>query len=116
MVYSRTRVKKIISDFIGRMQKKNIPIEQVYLFGSYAWGKPTPTSDIDIAVVSPKFKKLTDIKRIEMLSDIARYVYPDTDVEIDVVGFAPKEIENAPYFDLAAEIRQKGQIVFKKVV
>lgn len=116
MVYSRAKIKKIVSDFIKRVQRKNIPIDQVYLFGSYAWGKPTPTSDIDIAVVSPKFERLTDIRRIEILSDIARYVYSDIDVEIDAVGFAPKDMEKASYFDLAAEIRQKGQVVFKKTI
>lgn len=27
--------------------------ERVYLFGSYAWGEPTPDSDVDLMVVVP---------------------------------------------------------------
>jgi hypothetical protein len=28
-----------------------VPVEQIYLFGSYAYGEPTPDSDLDIYVV-----------------------------------------------------------------
>ena len=91
-----------------------MPIERVYLFGSYAWGRPTSSSDIDIAIVSPKFKKLGNIERIEFLSGIARHVSPNLDIDIDVVGFTNEEMKNASYFDLAGEIGQKGQLFYKK--
>jgi predicted nucleotidyltransferase len=35
--------------------KAKIPVDAVYLFGSYANGKPKPYSDVDIAVISPAF-------------------------------------------------------------
>lgn len=34
-----------------------MPIKRAYLFGSYAHGQPKPWSDVDVAVVSPKFIK-----------------------------------------------------------
>lgn len=114
MVCKRTKIKRITSDFIKRLRKKGIPVELVYLFGSYAWGRPTSSSDIDIAVVSSKFENMDSIERIEFLSDIARYVSPNLDVDIDVVGFTSKEMKNASYFDLASEIYQRGQILYKK--
>lgn len=91
-----------------------MPIDQIYLFGSYAWGKPTSTSDLDLAIISPKFKKFDDIKRIEILSDVARHLSLDLAIDIDVVGFTSEEIKNASYFELAGEIRQRGQILYKK--
>jgi len=114
MVYKRTWIKKIVSDFIQRLNKKGLPVEQVFLFGSYAWGRPTAKSDLDIAVVSSKFKRWNDIKRIEFLSDVSRYIYPDMDIEIDAVGFTQDELEKASYFDLAAQVFQKGKVVYKK--
>ncbi|MEW6226581.1 MAG: nucleotidyltransferase domain-containing protein [Bacillota bacterium] len=35
--------------------KKIIPVDCVYLYGSYARGHPKPYSDVDVAVVSPAF-------------------------------------------------------------
>lgn len=115
MVCKRTQIRKIAREIVKGLEKrKKFSVEQVILFGSYAWGKPTKNSDVDIAVVSSNFKKWDDIKRIEILSDVARHVYPNLDVDIDVVGFTSREIESASYFDLAAEIRQKGQVIYKK--
>lgn len=54
-----------LKDFIKNLES-SIPISQAYLFGSYANGKPTKWSDIDVAVISPKFKgiRFYDIKKI----------------------------------------------------
>ena len=114
MVYKRVWIRKIISEFIKRLNDKGLPVEEVYLFGSYAWGRPTSKSDLDIAIVSSKFRKWNDIKRIEFLSDVSRYIYPNLDIDIDVVGFTRDELESAAYFDLACQIAQKGKIVYKK--
>jgi predicted nucleotidyltransferase len=32
--------------------------EQIVLFGSYAWGTPTPDSDVDLMVVMPKRRRV----------------------------------------------------------
>lgn len=34
---------------------KQFPLDAVYLYGSYAYGKPKPYSDVDVAVFSPMF-------------------------------------------------------------
>ncbi len=38
--------------FVERVRKQGIPIEAVYLFGSWAQGRGTEWSDIDLAIVS----------------------------------------------------------------
>jgi len=40
-------------DIIKDAILKNVPAETIYLFGSYAYGKPDKKSDIDIYVVIP---------------------------------------------------------------
>ena len=42
--------EKIIEDVIQRLVSTYDPTE-IYLFGSYAWGKPTEDSDLDLLVV-----------------------------------------------------------------
>lgn len=50
-------VKKDISDYIKLIKKDKISIEKVIVFGSYAKGKSSKWSDIDVCIISPKFKE-----------------------------------------------------------
>ena len=44
--------KRTISVFAGQIAKQFNP-EKIILFGSYAYGKPTEDSDVDILVIMP---------------------------------------------------------------
>lgn len=110
MVYKKSELKSLIDEFIKGVKRK-IRVEKVILFGSYAWGRPRAYSDIDLAVISRDFKKLSDLKRIGMLLDVVYKLRMPKLVDVEVLGFTPEELENADYFDIASEIRDKG-IVF----
>ena len=47
------KVQAAIDDAVQRLVAEFHP-EQIWLFGSYAWGEPTPDSDLDFLVVVPK--------------------------------------------------------------
>ncbi len=49
-------VSNKIKNFIELLEKNDIKIQRAYLFGSYAIGKADEWSDIDLALVSDKFK------------------------------------------------------------
>lgn len=66
MVYKTSQIKKIVGDFIKALQKE-ITVERVILFGSYAWGSPKNYSDIDLAVVSKDFKEKKEIQNMQYL-------------------------------------------------
>jgi len=55
VVPKETVIRKL-KEAISYINNK-IPIDCVYLFGSYANGTPKPYSDIDVAVISPVFGK-----------------------------------------------------------
>ena len=99
-----------IIEVVERIAHKFNP-ERIILFGSYAYGRPTKASDIDIAVISDKFKRMDDIKRIMLLSDYARRV--KSSVDIDPIGFTEEELKKADYFDIAGEIAEKGIVVYE---
>jgi len=48
-------IYKDIKKYVAELRKKNIDIVAAYLFGSYANGKPTKWSDIDVALLTTKF-------------------------------------------------------------
>ena len=57
--------KKTITDLtqFKKRVSKNYPIDKLILFGSQASGKAGPNSDIDLLIVSPKFKNLDFLER-----------------------------------------------------
>lgn len=114
MVFTKTKIKNIAKEFAAFANDQKFPVEQIYLFGSYAYGKPNKYSDIDFAIVSSKLDRLDDIKRIIFLKDIARKIKESDFVDIETVGYTPEEFKNAGYFDLAGEIKDKGKLVYSR--
>ena len=45
--------KQTINEIVNRLVKAYSPLE-VYLFGSYAWGKPDEESDLDFLIIVEK--------------------------------------------------------------
>lgn len=59
---TRKRIQeKVIKAMAAKLAKVMHP-EQIYLFGSYAWGKPTKDSDVDFCLVFDKVKPQQKIK------------------------------------------------------
>ena len=48
-----SKVQAVIDTAVERLVAEFHP-EQIWLFGSYAWGEPTPDSDLDFVVVVPR--------------------------------------------------------------
>lgn len=113
MVYRRDEIKNIVRDFVNRLEKE-IPVEKVIVFGSYAHGKPNRASDLDLAVISPSFKRMPHIKRIMFLSAISRYVKTPRLIDIDPLGFTEEDIRNSDYFGLVGEISENGDVIYAK--
>lgn len=54
------KIEKTIHNYIIGLRKDKLPINKVILFGSFAKGNQHEWSDIDLCVVSPKFKDFFD--------------------------------------------------------
>lgn len=57
----RTTSEDVLQEITRRLVELFQP-EQVILFGSYAWGTPTPTSDVDVMVIVSQ-SNLSDYER-----------------------------------------------------
>lgn len=95
--------KSFAKDYVAYLEKeKKMPIKQAYLFGSYVANKQKNWSDIDVAIISDRFKGRVDPYEYLWLS------LRDIDVQrgLEPVGFHPKDfIDQDP---LAWEIKQHG--------
>lgn len=68
-------VKRLAYKYKIALKKNNIPVDSIYLFGSYAKGKQRPCSDIDFCVVSKIFGK-NDFKEMVLINQIAKRIAP----------------------------------------
>ncbi|MFH1900332.1 MAG: nucleotidyltransferase domain-containing protein [Patescibacteria group bacterium] len=86
---SRNQVKKIVKKYVNKLKENNYHFSSVYLFGSYAKGKPGKWSDIDVAVISDKLRKNYDKNRF-LLWKLRREI----DTRIEPHGFSPQDFKN----------------------
>lgn len=100
----RTVPKKVtqsINSYLDILKKDRLPIERVFLFGSYARGRQHAWSDIDLCVVSPRFRDWWEAMRYLWLKKDAK-----KNIDIEPVGFNPKDFNDN--ISLAQEIRKHG--------
>ena len=50
------KIKNIVSDYVAVLEQESFPVKQAYFFGSFAKGNAHAESDIDVCVVSDKFR------------------------------------------------------------
>ena len=105
----KENIKKRISLYINSISKK-YPIKQVILFGSYARGNPNKDSDIDLAVISPKFTDKNHLDDLKFLWVEAAKI----DSRIEPLPFSSKDMKEVDSRSFLGEILRCGRTVYKK--
>ncbi len=96
IVNQLTRVKKNISE--------DFPVDRMIFFGSRASGKPHKWSDIDLIIVSRKFKNLDFIERGAKMYNYWNLNYP-----ADFLCFTPEEFrQRAKKVSIVSEAIKNG--------
>ena len=109
-IHERKRIPmRVIRALVKHIVEKFSP-EAIILFGSYAYGKPTPWSDVDLLVVmeTPKGELETAMEIIESL--------PSTLFSVDILARDQKTIDYRKTLGDAfmAEITCKGHLLFAR--
>ena len=102
-----TKTHALIKDYVSRiMLDTRLDIKGVILFGSVAKGNNREDSDIDLAVISPKFSKN---RHKHLMTLLYNTIGIDSKIEPH-----PMTIEdlNDPYYPLAGEVRKYGIKIF----
>ena len=104
MVKTRRQITALIRRYVVALEARGIPVERVILFGSYAAGHPQKWSDIDIAVISPKFASMSLLDRYEQLGLANR----ELRAPLDIVGFASSHVAHSEPGSFLDEILKTG--------
>lgn len=85
---NKNNQKKIISEVVEKLKEIYKP-RKIILFGSYAHGKATEDSDIDLLVV-----KNTGKRRVDRFVDVKRIIYKrGFEIPISPLVYTPKELK-----------------------
>ena len=99
--------RRQISVFVRQITEQFTP-EQVILFGSYAYGTPTPDSDVDLLVVMPFEGRPVD-KAIQILNKVA------PPFSVDLLVRNPTNLrwrlDQGDFF--LREITEKGKVLYE---
>ena len=90
-----------VEQFILRLEEDHLPLSAVWLFGSYAKGTTHRWSDIDVCVVSTKFRQ-----PLQALDYLWQRRPHDSGLTIEPIGVHPKDFRAGS--SLLAEIQRTG--------
>ncbi len=95
------KVKTAIREYVSVLKADRLPIQRVILFGSYAKGKQNRLSDVDVCIISPKFKDAFSALQYLWLKRTV-----DTEPRVEPLGFNPKDFKDDT--SLTLEIKKHG--------
>lgn len=100
----KKKITKPLREFLSAIPKQ-VKVDKVVLFGSFAKNKATTASDIDVFIVSNSFKNWDEDKRLDVLYKASRFIEP----EIHPWGVTREEWETANEFSLIDQARISGK-------
>ena len=94
---------RVVRTYSKRLvEQDKLPIKKVMIFGSYAKGKPRKWSDIDVCIISPKFKDA--LEALQFLW--TRRNKQEVIIGLEPVGFSGKDFKEGS--SLIQEIKRTG--------
>ena len=93
-------------DTIIQTIANTVPVEEIYLFGSYAYGTPHKDSDLDLYIV---FKDDLPIRELDAIFAIRKAVTPVQNMPLDVLGIKQNRfLDRKIYATLERKIAREG--------
>jgi predicted nucleotidyltransferase len=110
---SSSRYVPITKDFVGQITRRIVTKchpEKIILFGSYAYGKPEPHSDLDLLIVMNSRKSA--FARHKQISSL----FPQRLFALDILVKTPSEIAHRleiqdPFFQ---KILARGKVLYER--
>ena len=110
MAKSPNRINTVVKNLLTSLEARGIKVNKLILYGSHAYGKPGPDSDIDIAVISKSFDKKGLLKRQELLGEAIFQLRE----RVELIGYGYEELQRAPNLTFLSEILSKGKVVYEE--
>jgi len=84
-------------------------VDQAVLFGSHASGRADEWSDVDLAVISPDFARMSHNKVMDLLVEVALTIDPS----VEIRPYTPNDFKQARPTNFLGHILAEGRVVYK---
>ena len=88
---------------------QRVQIKQAILFGSHARGEADEWSDVDLAVISPDFARMSHPKLMDLLVEVSLAVDP----LVEIRPYTPRDLREARPTNFLGHILAEGTVVYK---
>jgi len=93
-------------DEISQIIVKTVPVESIYLFGSYAYGTQNKDSDLDLYIV---FKDELPMRELDAITAISIAIHPVKKMPMDILGLKQNRFNDRKlYATLERKIAREG--------
>jgi predicted nucleotidyltransferase len=105
------KMEEVIKKIVDLLIKEYHP-DKIILFGSYAYGKPTEDSDIDLLIIKESDKK----RRIDRFVEVQSLIYnKEARIPVSPLVLTKEELEERLSIgdDFIEEIITKGKVLYE---
>ena len=97
-------------ELIKNVIVETVPVEQIWLFGSYAYGTPIKESDLDIYVV---LKDDAPMRPVEAMDMIGLSLYKKKSMRTDILALKKERFDyRQGALTLEHEVASKGVLIY----
>ena len=103
----RNQIDQLVNEIVAGYNP-----DKIYLFGSYATGNMSGSSDIDLFVV-----KETSKRKIERNREVRRCILNYPLIGLDIVVYTPSELEEAMHdtVNIGKEAVSTGKLLYERI-
>ncbi len=107
-------IQEILSESV-RLLLAEKTIQQIILFGSYAYGQPTEKSDLDLCLVVKEgfFEQRNYFQYLGECSMLINRLMYENGLEYDLVACTEKDMQDPPN-KLIEDVKMKGKILYER--
>jgi predicted nucleotidyltransferase len=105
----KTTVKQAAELIKNILKDRNITVDKMLVFGSYAKGDFTKDSDLDIAVISRDFNGKDVFQKAEMLKGLKWVLVEKLEVAFDIVPVSLKQWQESS--SLVVDFIKDGEVL-----
>jgi len=107
---AKRTIKEVINFLVRCLREKGLNISKIIVFGSYAYGKTTDESDIDIVIVSNDFKGKNIFERAELTKEAEIMTIKKFLISLDIITMTPEELEIGT--SLISDYAKNGKVLY----
>lgn len=108
-----TIIEKTSKKLLKYLNYEKLPVKKLVLFGSYALGKQGKDSDIDYIVISPFFRDMNYLERINKTMYIDSKMVKEFLLPFDILYYSDTEWEQSTAIPIN-EAKKYGIIIFSE--